>query len=122
MSKNIFLNHKTVTYNFSYSFDRYWIVNFPLHFGVDMNLNETLNQFRNSLERDQEQAGSQLLDLSEISSYDWIRNVSYREPDATRPSRKVSLVFNHLEPDELALHLTFLEHKIMRRITVSLYC
>ncbi|OXA42819.1 RAS guanyl-releasing protein 1 [Folsomia candida] len=40
-----------------------------------------------------------------------------REVEGARPSRKVSLVFNHLEPNELALHLTFLEHKIIRRIT-----
>lgn len=107
--------------NYISCFGRYWIVNFPLHFGVDTKLNMTLNQFRSSLECDKENGGSQLLDLSGIPSYDWIRNVSFREPDASRPSRKVSLVFNHLEPDELALHLTFLEHKIMRRITVSLY-
>jgi hypothetical protein len=86
---------------------------------VDTNLQETLGRFKLRLEAEGETGGSHLLDLSGIASYDWIRNVSFREPDGSRPSRKVSLVFNHLEPDELALHLTFLEHKIMRRITVS---
>jgi len=86
---------------------------------VDTNLQETLGRFKVCLAAQGEIGGSHLLDLSGVASYDWIRNVSFREPDASRPSRKVSLVFNHLEPDELALHLTFLEHKIMRRITVS---
>lgn len=35
--------------------------------------------------------------------------------------RKVSLLFDHLEPIELAEHLTFLEFKSFCRITVSLH-
>ncbi|KAK2706910.1 hypothetical protein QYM36_014817, partial [Artemia franciscana] len=49
-----------------------------------------------------------------------VRNVSVRDP-SVRHSRKVSLVFNHLEPNELAEHLTFLEHRIMRRISFQEY-
>ena len=51
-------------------------------------------------------------------SYDWMRVISVRNP-TMRTNRKVSLVFNHLEPKELADHLTFLEHKIFRRLNVS---
>ena len=36
-----------------------------------------------------------------------------------RHNRKVSLVFNHLEPEELADHLTYLEYRAFRRINVS---
>ena len=35
-----------------------------------------------------------------------------------RHNRKVSLVFNHLEPEELADHLTYLEYRAFRRINV----
>ena len=51
-------------------------------------------------------------------SYDWMRNMSVRS-SAMRHNRKVSLVFNHLEPMELAEHLTYLEYKAFRRINVS---
>jgi hypothetical protein len=51
-------------------------------------------------------------------SYDWMRNMSVRNP-ATHLVQKQSLVFNQLQPDELAEQLTFLEYKAFRRITVS---
>jgi len=44
--------------------------------------------------------------------------MSVRNP-TMRHNRKVSLVFNHLEPMELAEHLTYLEYKAFRRINVS---
>ncbi|KAK7479460.1 hypothetical protein BaRGS_00029276 [Batillaria attramentaria] len=50
-----------------------------------------------------------------IPSYDWMRNMSVRNP-ASKHARKVSLVFNHLEPEELAAQLTYLEYKAFRRI------
>ncbi len=51
-------------------------------------------------------------------SYDWMRVISVRNP-SMRTNRKVSLVFNHLEPGELANHLTFLEYKIFRRLNFA---
>jgi hypothetical protein len=87
-----------------------------MHFGLDERLANDITSFRTRLEP----PDKALLDLSNLPNYDWIRNVSMRDVEGTRPSRKVSLVFNHLEPNELALHLTFLEHKIIRRITVNL--
>ena len=47
-----------------------------------------------------------------------MRSVSVRNP-SMRHNRKVSLVFNHLEPEELADHLTYLEYRAFRRINVS---
>lgn len=88
-----------------------------MHFALDERLQESIASFRGRLEG----AEAAHLDLSTLPNYDWIRNVSMKDADGTRPSRKVSLVFNHLEPNELALHLTFLEHKIIRRITVRHY-
>jgi hypothetical protein len=72
---------------------------------------------------------AQLVDLSQVPSYDWMRHVSIRnnslvEQQASlnkQNSCKVSLVFNHLEPMQLAEHITYLEHKVIRRITVSFW-
>lgn len=70
---------------------------------------------------------AELVDLSQVPSYDWMRHVSIRNSgfmdqqallNKQHPS-KVPLVFNHLEPMLLAKHITYLEHKVIRRITVS---
>ncbi|CAI5770712.1 ras guanyl-releasing protein 3 isoform X1 [Podarcis lilfordi] len=52
-------------------------------------------------------------------SYDWMRRVTQRK----KPSKKgkACLLFDHLEPIELAEHLTFLEHKSFRRISFTDY-
>lgn len=49
------------------------------------------------------------------------RDWSWKTSQKIRPSkkRKVSLLFDHLEPIELAEHLTFLEFKSFCRISVS---
>lgn len=49
------------------------------------------------------------------------RDWSMKASKKIRPSkkRKVSLLFDHLEPIELAEHLTFLEFKSFCRISVS---
>ena len=56
-------------------------------------------------------------------SFDWMRNMSVRNTSNVRlcnnTSRRVTLVFNNLQPAELAEQLTFLEFKAFRRITVS---
>lgn len=49
-------------------------------------------------------------------TFDWMRRISVRP---SKHNRKVSLVFNHLEPMELAEHLSYLEYKAFRRINVS---
>lgn len=47
-------------------------------------------------------------------------HLSVRPPvGAGRKRRKVSLVFHHLQAEELAIHITYLEHKCFRRLTVS---
>lgn len=93
---------------------RYWIRTYPLHFDMDQRLAFVIKEFQSELEEHPDLSG--LVDLSKVPSYDWMRNMSVRNP-AMKHNRKVSLVFNHLEPDELAEHLTFLEHKVMRRIS-----
>ncbi|GAB6024159.1 Ras guanyl-releasing protein 3 [Chamberlinius hualienensis] len=94
---------------------RYWIHTFPVHFNMDTNLTSAVRDFQDHLKISKETQLIHLLDLTNVPSYDWMRNFSVRNP--TKSCRKVSLVFNHLEADELAVHLTYLEHKAMRRIT-----
>lgn len=99
---------------------RYWIRQFPVHFDLDVKLSGLMKDWQRSLGAD----GSNftelavLIDLGCLPSYDWIRNISVRDT-TVKHCRKVSLVFNHLEPSDLAKHLTYLEHRIMRRISVS---
>ncbi|RXM33011.1 Ras guanyl-releasing protein 3 [Acipenser ruthenus] len=56
-----------------------------------------------------------LIDISSIPSYDWMRRVTQRKKQSKKG--KASLLFDHLEPMELAEHLTFLEYKSFRRIS-----
>ena len=52
-------------------------------------------------------------------SYEWMRNLSVHQPNKLHSSKKVSLVFNNIKAEELAEHLTFLEFKAFRRLTVN---
>jgi len=96
-----------------------------MHFDMENGLAGALREFQSALTP----TSAELVDLSQVPSYDWMRHVSVRnnsfvERQASmnkQHSRKVSLVFNHLEPMQLAEHITYLEHKVIRRITVSFF-
>lgn len=100
---------------------RYWILQFPMHFDMENGLAGALREFQSALTP----TSAELVDLSQVPSYDWMRHVSVRNSSfverqtsmSKQHSRKVSLVFNHLEPMQLAEHITYLEHKVIRRIT-----
>lgn len=94
---------------------RYWIVNFPVHFDLDGRLTAVIQNLAAVLQSEGNSQLKDLIDLSTVPSYDWMRNMSVRNP-GSKHSRKVSLVFNHLEPAELAAQLTYLEYKAFRRI------
>ncbi|XP_067136538.1 ras guanyl-releasing protein 3-like [Centruroides vittatus] len=95
---------------------RYWIFTFSIHFDQNRELASILLDFQQKLQEKGFSGLAELVDLSKLPSYDWTRNISVRNPPA-KHTRKVSLVFDHLEAGELAEHLTYLEHKVMRRIT-----
>lgn len=100
---------------------RFWIRQYPVHFDLDAKLSSLIKDWQRWLTADDRfdyAEFASLVDLGCLPSYDWIRNISVRDP-SVKHCRKVSLVFNHLEPSELAKHLTYLEHRIMRRISVS---
>lgn len=51
----------------------------------------------------------------------WSHKASQKIKVRSSRKRKVSLLFDHLEPVELAEHLTYLEFKSFCRISVSIY-
>ncbi|XP_054715101.1 ras guanyl-releasing protein 3-like [Uloborus diversus] len=95
---------------------RYWICMFPIHFDLNPPLTTTVKDFQKHLNDQGYGTLADLLDLSKLPSCEWARNLSVRNPPA-KHTRKISLVFDHLEASELADHITFLEHKVMRRIS-----
>ncbi|XP_033978354.1 ras guanyl-releasing protein 3 isoform X3 [Trematomus bernacchii] len=98
---------------------RYWIVTFPAEFNLDLGLIRLTEEFRDVAAQLGSQEHFKLLDISTIPSYDWMRKLTQRKKQAKKG--KASLLFDHLEPMELAEHLTFLEFKSIRRISFTDY-
>ncbi|XP_071504623.1 ras guanyl-releasing protein 3-like [Diadema antillarum] len=97
---------------------KFWIMNFPMHFDLDQGLAGVMSQLQKIIQSEGNTQLKHVVDISNVPSYDWMRVISVRNP-SVRTNRKVSLVFNHLEPKELADHLTFLEYKIFRRLNFA---
>ncbi|EDM02825.1 RAS, guanyl releasing protein 3 (predicted), isoform CRA_a [Rattus norvegicus] len=100
-------------------FMRYWITKFPAEFNLDLGLIRMTEEFREVASQLGYEKHSNLMDISSIPSYDWMRRVTQRKKVSKRG--KACLLFDHLEPIELAEHLTFLEHKSFRRISFTDY-
>lgn len=97
-------------------FMRYWILKFPAEFNLDLGLIRMTEEFREVASQLGYEKHISLIDISSIPSYDWMRRVTQRKKVSKKG--KACLLFDHLEPIELAEHLTFLEHKSFRRISV----
>lgn len=100
-------------------FMRYWIVTFPAEFNLDLGLIRATEEFRDVAAQLGCEEHFKLIDISTIPSYDWMRQLTQRKKQAKKG--KASLLFDHLEPMELAEHLTFLEFKSTRRISFTDY-
>ncbi|XP_071996936.1 ras guanyl-releasing protein 3 [Engystomops pustulosus] len=100
-------------------FMRYWILEFPAEFNLDLGLIQMTEEFRELASQLGYEEQINLIDISSIPSYDWMRRVTQRKK--TSKKGKVCLLFDHLEPVELAEHLTFLEYKAFRRISFTDY-
>ncbi|XP_066552906.1 ras guanyl-releasing protein 3 [Amia ocellicauda] len=100
-------------------FMRYWIVEFPAEFNLDLGLIRLTEEFRDVAAQLGCDEHFKLIDISTIPSYDWMRRVTQRKKQSKKG--KASLLFDHLEPMELAEHLTFLEYKSFRRISFTDY-
>ncbi|KAM9561239.1 ras guanyl-releasing protein 3-like isoform 4-T4 [Salvelinus alpinus] len=97
----------------------YWITVFPAEFNLDMGLIRLTEEFRDVAAQLGCEEHYKLIDISTIPSYDWMRKLTQRKKQAKKG--KASLLFDHLEPMELAEHLTFLEYKSIRRISFTDY-
>ncbi|XP_078482474.1 uncharacterized protein LOC100175460 isoform X1 [Ciona intestinalis] len=99
---------------------RSWLHEFPHVFDLDTNLVRALQQLQSNAENDDD-VDTSIIDLSNKGSYKWMSeaHLSIRPNQVNRKRRKVSLVFNHLEPEELAIHISYLEYKCFRRLTLS---
>uniref|UniRef100_A0A3B4H809 RAS guanyl releasing protein 3 n=1 Tax=Pundamilia nyererei TaxID=303518 RepID=A0A3B4H809_9CICH len=98
---------------------RYWIVTFPAEFNLDLGLIRITEEFRDVAAQLGCEEHFKFIDISTIPSYDWMRRITQRKKQTKKG--KASLLFDHLEPIELAEHLTFLEFKSIRRISFTDY-
>ncbi|XP_042713370.1 RAS guanyl-releasing protein 1 isoform X9 [Chrysemys picta bellii] len=99
-------------------FVRYWITEFWIMFKMDSSLINTMEEFQKLVRANGEELHCRLIDTTQINSRDWSRKLTQRIKPNTSKKRKVSLLFDHLEPEELSDHLTYLEFKSFRRISV----
>uniref|UniRef100_A0A8C9EZ86 RAS guanyl-releasing protein 1 n=1 Tax=Pavo cristatus TaxID=9049 RepID=A0A8C9EZ86_PAVCR len=102
-------------------FVRYWITEFWVMFKMDSKLSTTMEAFQELVKANGEELHCRLIDTSQINSRDWSRKLTQRVKANSSKKRKVSLLFDHLEPEELSDHLTYLEFKSFRRISFSDY-
>ncbi|XP_069577093.1 RAS guanyl-releasing protein 4 [Brachyistius frenatus] len=86
---------------------RRWISQFPAVFEADPLLEQTMGDLWALVRSDGEETHSQLIDTSCLSPH---VNIS-QAPSPSVKKRKVSLIFDHMEPDEMAEHLSYLEFK-----------
>ncbi|XP_061575876.1 RAS guanyl-releasing protein 4 isoform X3 [Cololabis saira] len=86
---------------------RHWISQFPAVFEVDPLLEQTMGDLWALVRLDGDKTHSQPADSSCLSPH---ANVS-QAPSPSVKKRKVSLIFDHMEPDEMAEHLSYLEFK-----------
>uniref|UniRef100_A0A8C8D660 RAS guanyl releasing protein 1 n=1 Tax=Oncorhynchus tshawytscha TaxID=74940 RepID=A0A8C8D660_ONCTS len=100
---------------------RYWIQEFWTMFRLHSSLSDSMEQFQD-LVRDQGQERlCPLLQTKWINDRHWSQKPSQRIKANSSKKRKVSLLFDHLEPIELAEHLTYLEFKSFCRISFADY-
>ncbi|XP_043914886.1 ras guanyl-releasing protein 3 isoform X1 [Protopterus annectens] len=92
---------------------------FPAEFNLDLGLIRLIEEFREVAGQLNYDEHVNLIDISNIPSYAWMRRVTQRKRQPKKG--KASLLFDHLEPLELAEHLTFLEYKSFRRISFTDY-
>nr|XP_005987941.1 PREDICTED: RAS guanyl-releasing protein 4 isoform X4 [Latimeria chalumnae] len=97
---------------------RHWITQYPAVFKLDSKLEEVMADFQETVKREGEESHYNLMDTSNISpTHEWTRRFTYHGPPNCNKKRKVSLLFDHLDPSELANHLSYLEFKSFCRIS-----
>ncbi|XP_061112333.1 RAS guanyl-releasing protein 1-like isoform X3 [Conger conger] len=102
-------------------FIRYWIREFWTMFRLHSSLSDTIENFRDVMREQGQGRLCPLLETKWLNDRDWSRKASQRIKANSSKKRKVSLLFDHLEPEELAEHLTYLEFKSFCRISFADY-
>ncbi|XP_030069545.1 RAS guanyl-releasing protein 1 [Microcaecilia unicolor] len=102
-------------------FVRYWITELWMMFRLDKSLVEAVEDFRLLVQAHGQEIHWLLMDMGQISSRELSWKLSKRIMSNISKKQRVSLLFDHLEPEELAEHLTYLEFKSFRRILFSDY-
>uniref|UniRef100_A0A8C6FVC7 RAS guanyl-releasing protein 2 n=1 Tax=Moschus moschiferus TaxID=68415 RepID=A0A8C6FVC7_MOSMO len=99
---------------------RYWISAFPAEFDLNPELAEQIKELKALLDQEGNRRHSSLIDIENVPTYKWKRQVTQRNP-VEQKKRKMSLLFDHLEPLELAAHLTYLEYRSFCKILFQDY-
>ncbi|XP_068115566.1 RAS guanyl-releasing protein 2 [Hyperolius riggenbachi] len=99
---------------------RFWIAEYPAEFDLNPELGEQIRDLKRALENKGNRRESSLIDIESVPSYGWKRQVTQRVHAGGRV-RKTSLLFDHLDPDELAEHLTHLEFHSFSKILFQDY-
>ncbi|XP_066550125.1 RAS guanyl-releasing protein 1 isoform X1 [Amia ocellicauda] len=100
---------------------RFWITELWIMFRLDTSLADTMERFQELVRERGQEKHCRLVDTTQINDREWSRKITQRIKANSSKKRKVSLLFDHLEPEELAEHLTYLEFKSFRRISFSDY-
>uniref|UniRef100_A0A2K5QC23 EF-hand domain-containing protein n=1 Tax=Cebus imitator TaxID=2715852 RepID=A0A2K5QC23_CEBIM len=80
-----------------------------LEFDLNPELAEQIKELKALLDQEGNRRHSRLIDTDSVPAYKWKRQVTQRNPMGQK-KRKTPLLFDHLEPLELAGHLTYLEY------------
>ncbi|KAJ8246798.1 hypothetical protein GJAV_G00255510 [Gymnothorax javanicus] len=99
---------------------KYWISEFPAEFDLNLELAEQIKGLKDLLTLEGNERQSRLIDIENVPSYEWKRQVTRRVPSVSK-KRKMSLLFDHLDSSELAEHLTYLEYKSFCKILFQDY-
>ncbi|XP_064359303.1 RAS guanyl-releasing protein 2 isoform X3 [Dromaius novaehollandiae] len=97
---------------------RYWLAAFPAEFALNPALLGRIRALKEALGEGGGAGPCALIDLQHLPPEQRPRQAT--QPEG-RKKRKMSLLFDHLEPAELAEHLTLLEHRAFRKILLQDY-
>ncbi|XP_068106664.1 RAS guanyl-releasing protein 4 isoform X2 [Hyperolius riggenbachi] len=97
-------------------FLRFWINHYPEDFRLDSQLEELMSDFWEVV-KDRRRASDHRQSLETSYTFDQEDARMFSESPSFNKKRKVSLLLDHLEPSELAQHLSYLEFKCFCRIS-----
>ncbi|XP_066559864.1 RAS guanyl-releasing protein 4 isoform X2 [Amia ocellicauda] len=102
-------------------FIRQWIRQYPAVFNGDAHLEEVMEELGELVKREGDKGHYSLIDTTNIEPQSCCRRLTLGEGSGGLKKRKVSLLFDHMEPCELAEHLSYLEFKNFCRVSYRDY-